>query len=1091
MPAFAVPDTALKPSLALPDALYYPASEVATVGMATLIDLLRHLGTDLAPGGGNAFRGPLHVPADPVAPVSVPLSPSLTSAWSRITGRTTGAHHALALAAARTAAPIVLQGAGSTPDDDLLLLVLAHLTLSPNSAALWLVPDASAAALVGRRMEQLAPLIDVSWASTADGRTPRMPVQLVIARFDDLHQRLLRFADRAWRWFWPRLDLVAIPAAEHAVRDLSSHLPWLVRRAERLARVPLRFFAAAPAVVAAGPLFRETFGAEPRVIPVPSGLAESALVGLWREQNRAEAALRIASALRKHRVSVTVVVPDQHDMHFLSPLETQMPGLRVGLPSSMARVAVVWNIPPAATDRAMLARRGYRLLLFLAGDDPHELFFAANVEHLLAPVPALANPRNPYVVGRHLQCAAGELPLLDKEIQRWGIADQLEPMARKQLLRDTGGGQWRPGEAARECDFRLGPSPLGEPPVEVFDRYGEHVARISRPVAERLGVPGATWWPAGVVASSSDEPARIDIAAEEQERVALPLLSVRVEIMDVTAARTIQIGEASVEVACAKVRIRQRVVGLKEYRPGAEPVVMRLREMRERTWTARAFRLALSNAPGDPSSAGWSIAATLPSQLHLGPDALLVTYDLPSGSTWVVETEAAGTGVADYVFEHAERLLGAVALFVHEAVHSGRFERLAALERSWLDAPSIPASASVSAPSPPAAEVPRIVATPEQIVERAVPERVVAGPLPAPPLARRTKVYAAVPVVTSPAVHAPEAVASLDPRPVGEREGRRDEETERRPDRVVEPRPLVGTENGLESVAPESAVRKEPPRPTPPAAGALGPDAVGDLDVENDVTWMPRTLDELVEEIVWAPGVDEPAVEEISWEAEQTPANRAAGNAETGSPREQDIPPLGRESSVPLNTRRPTARYPGARGERPQRFSPPPPPVPASPGSGGDTPSGRSKAGSDESPSQPEHRRPARPSPPAAPRTGSRERAREEPRPPTGAEERGDVGAMIARMRRLREEREREKARPPGHAGSNASMEPAMELRFHPGQQVRCVPYGRGVVREARIVEGREHLTIEFADGSTALVDPVINVVRVLDEPDADQDEDR
>ncbi|HSH82992.1 MAG TPA: hypothetical protein VLA19_31040, partial [Herpetosiphonaceae bacterium] len=937
--------------------------------MVTLIDLLRHLGTDLAPGGGNAFRGPLHVPADPVAPVSVPLSPTLTSAWSRITGRTTGAHHALALAAARTAAPIVLQGAGSTPDDDLLLLVLAHLAQSPNSAALWLVPDASAAALVERRMEQLAPLTDMSWASTAGGRTPRMPVRLVIARFDDLHQRLLRFADRAWRWFWPRLDLVAIPAAEHAVRDLGSHLPWLVRRAERLARGPLRFVAAAPAVIAAGPLFRETFGGEPRVIPVPSGLAESALVGLWREQNRAEAALRIASALRKHRVSVTVVAPDQHDLHFLSPLETQMPGLRAGLPSSMARVAVVWKIPPAVTDRAMLVRRGYRLLLFLAGDDPHELFFAANVDHLLAPVPALANPHNPYVVGRHLQCAAGELPLLDKEIQRWGIADQLEPMSRKQLLRDTGGGQWRPGEAARECDFRLGPSPLGEPPVEVFDRYGEHVARISRPVAERLGVPGATWWPAGVVANSLDEPARIDIAAEEQERVALPLLSVRVEIMDVAAARAVRIGEASVEVARAKVRVRQRVVGLKEYRPGAEPVVLRLREMRERTWTARACRIALSNAPGDPSSAGWSIAATLPSQLHLGPEALLVTYDLPSGSTWVVETEAAGTGVADYVFEHAEQLLGAVALFVREAVHSARFARLAALERSWLDAPPVPAGASVSAPSPPPApEVPRIVATPEQVDERAVPERVVAGPLPTSPLARRTRVYAAVPAVISPAVRAPEAVASLHPRPVGEREDRRDEETKRPPDGVVEPQPLVGTDNGLGAVAPESAVREAPPRPTPPAAGGPGPDTVGALVVENDITWMPRTLDELAEEIAWAPGVDVPAVEEITWEAEQTPANRAAGNAERGSPREQDIPPLGRESSVPLNTRRSTARYPGARGERPQRFSPPPPPVPASPASGDDTPSGRSKAGSDER----EHRRPARPSPPAAPGTGSR-----------------------------------------------------------------------------------------------------------------------
>ncbi len=484
--------------------------------MATLIDLLRHLGTDLAPGGGNAFRGPLHVPADPVAPVSVPLPPSLASAWSRVAGRATGAHHALALAAARTAAPIVLQGAAAAPDEDLLLLVLAHLIQNPTSTALWLVRDAAAGALVKRIMAQLAPLTNISWASTADDDTPRTPVQLVIARFDDLHRRILRFADRAWRWFWPRLDLVAIPTAENAVRDLGSHLAWLVRRTERLARVQQRFIAAVPAAIAAGLLLRDTFGSEPRVILVPAGSAESALVGLWREQNRAEAALRIASALLKHRVSVTLLAPDQHDAHSLSALETQLPGLRVGQPPSMARVALVWNIPPAATDRAVLVRRGYRLLLFLAGDDTHELFFAANANHLLAPVPALANPLNPYVVCGHLQCAAGELPLRNREIQRWGIAEQLELMVRKQLLRETGVGQWRPGEAAGECDFRLGSSFLGGPPVEVFNQHGECVSRIPRPVADRVGVPGATWWPRGVVANFSDEPPRIDIAVEEQ-----------------------------------------------------------------------------------------------------------------------------------------------------------------------------------------------------------------------------------------------------------------------------------------------------------------------------------------------------------------------------------------------------------------------------------------------------------------------------------------------------------------------------------------------------------------------------------------------
>jgi hypothetical protein len=89
-----------------------------------------------------------------------------------------------------------------------------------------------------------------------------------------------------------------------------------------------------------------------------------------------------------------------------------------------------------------------------------------------------------------------------------------------------------------------------------------------------------------------------------------------------------------------------------------------------------------------------------------------------------------------------------------------------------------------------------------------------------------------------------------------------------------------------------------------------------------------------------------------------------------------------------------------------------------------------------------------------------------------------DVAALISRMRRMRERREHEQA-PVGRAAPLDS--PAQAPRFRTGQRVRCVPYGEGVVREARLVGGREHLTINFADAGDLEVDPAVNVVRMLD----------
>ncbi|MDW8215804.1 MAG: DUF1998 domain-containing protein, partial [Roseiflexaceae bacterium] len=107
---------------------------------------------------------------------------------------------------------------------------------------------------------------------------------------------------------------------------------------------------------------------------------------------------------------------------------------------------------------------------------------------------------------------------------------------------------------------------------------------------------------------------------------------------------------------------------------------------------------------------------------------------------------------------------------------------------------------------------------------------------------------------------------------------------------------------------------------------------------------------------------------------------------------------------------------------------------------------------------------------------------------PTGVQndERGDTpdaAALIERLRRQREQRERAKDR-------GASAAPAREtnvpLRFAAGDRIFCLPYGDGEVLESRIEDGREVLTVRFPDYGELTIDPALSLVRKLEPPPED-----
>jgi DEAD/DEAH box helicase domain-containing protein len=116
---------------------------------------------------------------------------------------------------------------------------------------------------------------------------------------------------------------------------------------------------------------------------------------------------------------------------------------------------------------------------------------------------------------------------------------------------------------------------------------------------------------------------------------------------------------------------------------------------------------------------------------------------------------------------------------------------------------------------------------------------------------------------------------------------------------------------------------------------------------------------------------------------------------------------------------------------------------------------------------------PGRQSPPEAPATSAQPQVTHSGGAPT------DAAALIERLRRQREQRERSKHR---EMHAQPAPETDSEPRFTTGERIFCLPFGDGEVLESRIEAGREVLVVRFPDYGELTIDPALSLVRKLDE---------
>jgi hypothetical protein len=100
-----------------------------------------------------------------------------------------------------------------------------------------------------------------------------------------------------------------------------------------------------------------------------------------------------------------------------------------------------------------------------------------------------------------------------------------------------------------------------------------------------------------------------------------------------------------------------------------------------------------------------------------------------------------------------------------------------------------------------------------------------------------------------------------------------------------------------------------------------------------------------------------------------------------------------------------------------------------------------------------------------------------------------DAGAMVERLRRMREQRERrDAASQPTTKRRAAPSAGPIEPRFRAGDRVFCMPWGMGVVRSSQVSADQELLVVAFPDHGELTIDPAVSTVRLAPD-EAPEDE--
>ncbi|MFB8276741.1 DEAD/DEAH box helicase [Nocardia colli] len=321
------------------------------------------------------------------------------------------------------------------------------------------------------------------------------------------------------------------------------------------------------------------------------------------------------------------------------------------------------------------------LVLLVARDDPLDTYLVHHPEALLdKPVEAtITDPRNPYVLGPQLLCAALELPLTDAEVDELGALEVLTGLAEKGLIRRRVGvedrGRWYVTAETQPHDA-----------VDVRGGIGTPVAIVDGETGRLLGTADAGRAPAtlhqGAVHLHQGETFVVD-ELELEDGVAFVHAAEPGWTTSARSVTSIAIDELTeqrvhgrVMTALAQVRVTSQVVGYLRTLVSGEVLDLVELDMPEHTLVTRAVLYTVS--PELLALAGID-AADVPGALHAAEHAAIGLLPLVATcDRW----DIGGVSTA----EHPDTGLPTVFVYDGQPGGAGFAERGFAQLQRWLSA---------------------------------------------------------------------------------------------------------------------------------------------------------------------------------------------------------------------------------------------------------------------------------------------------------------------------------------------------------------------------------------------------------------------
>ena len=1048
-------------------------------------DLLQHIARRISRGASPLIHvGEVTLPD--AAPQTTSMSSEMLVAWRALLGETGLDWQAEALTTARRGGGLALVAPAPLGPTALLLLVAEQLIEQKlHGVVLVLAPYAAAVAELEATFKQLNTLLGETIPYTVIDprkRLPRVLPRVLITTPETLHQRLLRLHHRAWSRLWPELTTVVLPALDAAPGAVLGHMRWLLRRMARLrplGRPPVLFTSVAP-VADEQETVAGLVDALPPIVMVTSSRVPLTWA-LWQgEDDPIQQAVDLALALRQGGVAVQLAGRTAFE-HAMIAQRAAAHGLSLAaLAGSPARTLII----PGAVDAATLPRlaaSGYRSVVLVTDRSVASQVVIAH--------PALATPtvnptlpltlHNSYVDSAQLRCAAEEQPLRIEEIATWEVQSLVERLHKKHVLAPLPGAEttWQPVadiKAVQDSYAALHPASASGAVVRLVDNQDQLLGEVDSAMAERSFYPGAAVLGGVVERWADDLTVVIRVGTPQRTQVER---RTDVTVREQFAQRSLDGGRADMLLAVGRVVVHEHIVARRVVQPDGSVRRLPFEPAIAMQWSAPAVWIA---APDASPLLGEIVAGVVPLLLRCAAEELVPCAD--GAVVYFVEAHPGGRGMIEYVYAQFEALLHLAELAARVVRTDPLLKAAAQAVQAWMEHILMPRGASETVYQPPVRPalrpaVDERVATTTEITRRRYgrsrtrpARRTPQRELPPPPVVPAT----AEPPLTPPAQ--PVRVAAQPPavkKPVAT------PRPARRSDPPVPPTP--GTRQ-----VPAAAARKTPPAQPPVVAPATS------AAEENTASYGSKVLPTRREpppferppfqQRLEPPSDVQPAEQPAASESAATfrPKQHAERKDQTRTARSAPLPAQKGPDQAP-EPRSTPPDHAGSRSAKPHNpnprrrdwVAPPEPPAERS----------AIKTASQMSPPKPTpEQTPGRTSHPPPRQAPPR---REAPPPEAVVEASSDPAQLLAKARRLREQREAELKRKTPPPKPVRPAQPAAEEtetgRFKPGDRVFCVPYGEGLVKKTRIRNGRELLLVQFAELGDLRIDPQVNAVRLID----------